>query len=140
VASLLAKLGGMNAAALDAWDVLRMGTIEGARAIGLDAEIGSIGVGKKADLIAVRTDTPRMTPLLSGHYFNLHHNLVHAVRGGDVDLTMVDGRIVVEDGCLKTVDLKDLIAQVHDVVPGLFARRAAYLAQNQHGSVSWTAP
>jgi 5-methylthioadenosine/S-adenosylhomocysteine deaminase len=139
-ASLLGKLGGMNAAALDAWDVLRMGTIEGARAIGLDSEIGSIEVGKKADLIAVRTDTPRMTPLLGGNYFNLHHNLVHAVRGGDVDLTMADGRIVVEDGCLKTADLKDLIAQVHDVVPGLFTRRAAFLAQNQHGPVSWTAP
>ena len=140
MASLLAKLGGMNAAALGAWDVLRMATIEGARAVGLDAEIGSIDVGKKADLIAVRTDTPRMTPLLSGNYFNLHHNLVHAVRGGDVDLTMVDGQIVVEHGCLKTADLEHLIAQVHDVVPGLFARRATYLAQNQHGSVSWTAP
>lgn len=140
VASLLGKLGAMNAAALDSWAVLRMATIEGARAIGLDAEIGSIEVGKKADLIAVRTDTPRMTPLFGDNYFNIHHNLVHAVRGGDVDLTMVDGRVIVEDGHLKTADLKSLIARVHNVVPGLFARRAAYLAQNQHGTVSWTAP
>jgi 5-methylthioadenosine/S-adenosylhomocysteine deaminase len=140
VASLLAKLGAMNAAALDSWAVLRMATIEGARAIGLDTEIGSIEVGKRADLIAVRTDTPRMTPLFGDNYFNIHHNLVHAVRGGDVDLTTVDGRIIVEDGHLKTADLKGLIARVDDVVPGLFARRAAYLAQNQHGTVSWTAP
>jgi 5-methylthioadenosine/S-adenosylhomocysteine deaminase len=140
VASLLGKLGAMNAAALDSWAVLRMATIEGARAIGLDAEIGSIEVGKKADLIAVRTDTPRMTPLFGDNYFNIHHNLVHAVRGGDVDLTMVDGRIIAEDGSLKTADLKSLIARVHDVVPGLFARRAAFLAQNQHSTVSWTAP
>jgi 5-methylthioadenosine/S-adenosylhomocysteine deaminase len=138
VASLLGKLGRMNAAALDSWEVLRMGTITGARAIGLDHEIGSLEVGKKADLIAVRTDTPRMTPLFGDAYCNLHHNLVHAVRGGDVDLTIVDGQIVVEDGRLKTADLKELIARVHQLVPGLFARRAAFLAQNQHGTVQWT--
>jgi 5-methylthioadenosine/S-adenosylhomocysteine deaminase len=135
----LGKLGRMNAAALDSWDVLRMGTITGARALGLDREIGSLEPGKKADLIAVRTDTPRMTPLFGDdHYFNLHHNLVHAVRGGDVDLTMVDGQIIVEDGQLKTADLKELIARVHQLVPGLFSRRAAFLARNQHGTVQWT--
>lgn len=139
VASLLGKLGARNAAALDSWDVLRMGTIEGARAIGLDAEIGSLEAGKKADIIAVRTDSPRMTPLFGDRYFNLHHNLVHAVRGGDVDLTMVDGRILVDGGRLKTAKMTDLIAHVHEVVPGLFARRAAYLAQNPHGTVQWSA-
>jgi 5-methylthioadenosine/S-adenosylhomocysteine deaminase len=140
VASLLGKLGRMNAAALDSWHVLRMGTIMGARCLGLEAEIGSLEAGKKADIIAVRTDTPRMTPLFGGDYFNLHHNLVHAVRGGDVDFTMVDGRILVEDGQLKIADMKELIAEVHRVAPGLFARRKAYLAQNQHGTVQWTAP
>jgi 5-methylthioadenosine/S-adenosylhomocysteine deaminase len=138
-ASLLGKLKSLNAAALDSWTALRMGTILGARAIGLDHEIGSLEIGKKADLIAVRTDTPRMTPLFGeGPYFNLQHNLVHAVRGGDVALTMVDGRIVVEDGRLKTADLRALIDHVHEVAPGLFARRAAWLAEHVHGSVQWT--
>ena len=135
-ASLLAKLNRLDAAALDAWDVLRMGTITGARSIGLEHEIGSLEVGKKADIIAVRTDTPRMTPLMDGRYFNLHHNLVHAVRGGDVDMTMVDGKIVVENGNLKTADMQDLIAEVHAVVPGLFARRAEYLSVHTEGAVS----
>jgi 5-methylthioadenosine/S-adenosylhomocysteine deaminase len=88
----------------------------------------------------VRTDTPRVTPLFGGDYFNLHHNLVHAVRGGDVELAMVDGPILVEGGQLKTADLRELIAEVHRGAPGLFARREAYLAQNQHGTVQWTAP
>ena len=134
--SLLAKLAGLDAAAMPAWDVLRMATIEGARAIGKDAEIGSLEVGKKADLIAVRTDTPRLTPLFGGVDGNLHHNLVHAVRGGDVDLTMVDGRIVVEDGHLKTADMADLIGRVHELVPGLFFRRAAWLANHADGATS----
>ncbi|TIW75490.1 MAG: amidohydrolase [Mesorhizobium sp.] len=135
-ASLLAKLNTLNAGALDAWDVLRMGTITGARSIGLEHELGSLEVGKKADIIAVRTNTPRMTPLMSGRYFNLHHNLVHAVRGSDVDMTMVDGKILVENGNLLTADVQELIAEVHSVVPGLFARRAQYLAVHTDGAVS----
>ena len=140
-ASLLGKLKHLNAAALDSPDALRMGTILGAKALGLDAEIGSLEPGKRADLIAVRTDTPRMTPLFGdGPYANLQHNLVHAVRGSDVDLTMVDGRIVVEDGRLKTADLRALIDHVRDLAPGLFARRAAYLAEHETGTVQWTGP
>ncbi len=139
VTSLLGKLKDLDAAAMDSWQVLRMATITGARAIGLDHEIGSIETGKRADIIAVRTDTPRMTPLFGeGPYFNLQHNLVHAVRGCDVAMTMVDGQIVVEDGVLKTADLHDLIAQVRVLAPAHFARRAAFLADHAGGTVQWT--
>lgn len=128
-ASLLAKLSRLDATALDAWDALRMATTEGARALGLQDSIGSLEVGKRADLIAVRTDTPRMTPLFGGGpWMNLHHNLVHAVRGSDVALTMVDGQVLVEDGALQTADLRAIIAEARRAAPPLFARRAAYLA------------
>ncbi len=139
VTSLLGKLKDLDAAAMDSWQVLRMATITGARAIGLDHEIGSIEAGKRADIIAVRTDTPRMTPLFGdGPYFNLQHNLVHAVRGGDVTMTMVDGKILVENGVLKTADLGEIIDEIHKVAPGHFSRRAAFLAENADGSVQWT--
>ncbi|UFS58202.1 amidohydrolase family protein [Subtercola endophyticus] len=129
VASLLGKLRTMDAAAMDSWPVLQMATMGGARALGLSPIIGSLEPGKKADLIAVRTDTPRMTPIIaSGPYANIHHNLVHAVRGSDVDLTMVDGRVLVQGGELVTADLASLIADARAVVPGLFERRSAYLA------------
>lgn len=139
LASLLGKLRHRDAAAMDSWDCLRMGTILGAKAIGLDHEIGSIEVGKRADIIAVRNDTPRMTPYFpDGPYFNLQHNLVHAVRGGDVAMTMVDGQILVEDGALKTADVKDIIAEIHAMAPGHFARRAEWLAANGGGTRQWT--
>src|SRR5260370_1115815 len=128
-----------GAAAMDSWQVLRMATITGARAIRLDHEIGSIEVGKCADIIAVRTDTPRMTPLFGeGPYFNLQHNLVHAVRGGDVAMAMVDGEILFEDGVLKTADLGEIIADIRKLAPGHFSRRAAFLAPNADGTVQWT--
>jgi 5-methylthioadenosine/S-adenosylhomocysteine deaminase len=129
--SLLAKLSRLDASALDAWTVCRMGTITGARALGLDSEIGSIEVGKQADLIAVRTDTPRMTPLITGTEGNLHHNLVHAVQGGDVDMTMVAGKFLVENGKLLTADLQNLIRDMNEAVPDLFRRRAEWLATHK---------
>jgi 5-methylthioadenosine/S-adenosylhomocysteine deaminase len=139
LASLLGKLKHLDAAAMDSWQVLRMATILGAKAVGLDHEIGSIEVGKRADIIAVRTDTPRMTPFFpEGPYFNLQHNLVHAVRGGDVSMTMVDGAILVEDGALKTASMTDILAEIHAVAPGLFARRAAWLAEHAEGTRQWT--
>ena len=99
--------------------------------MGLGVLTGSIKVSKEADLIAVRTDTPRMTPLLGGPGGNLHHNLVHAVRGGDVDLTMVAGRIVVDGGQLLTADLHELIGRANLAVPDLFRRRAAWLSAHR---------
>jgi 5-methylthioadenosine/S-adenosylhomocysteine deaminase len=130
VASLLAKLSSLRAEALDAWSICEMATIGGARALGLDAEIGTLEIGKAADLIAVRSNTPRMTPLLTGEHLNLHHNLVHAVQGGDVDFTMVGGRICVENSRLTHADLDSLIGRVNELVPSLFARRADWLRRN----------
>ncbi|MCV3767662.1 amidohydrolase [Rhizobium sp. TRM95796] len=138
-ASLLGKLKDRDAAAMDSWQCLRMATILGAKAIGLDHEIGSLEVGKRADIIAVKSNTPRMTPFFpEGPYFNLHHNLVHAVRGGDVAMTMVDGDIIVEGGALKTADIGEIIDEIHRFAPEHFARRAAWLEANGGGTKQWT--
>ena len=134
VASLLAKFTKLDAAAMDSWQVCRMATITGARALGLDGAIGSLESGKQADIIAVRTDTPRMTPLVTGRLANLHHNLVFAAQGGDVCMTMVAGRIVVDDGRLLSGDLAAFIAETNAALPGLFQRREAWL--QQHRSVN----
>ena len=130
-ASLLGKLRSMDAAAMDSWTVLRMATTGGAAALGLEGRIGSLEPGKRADFVAVRTDTPRMVPLIgSGPYANIHHNLVHAVRGSDVDLVVVDGAVAVEGGTLAAADLPELIASARAVVPGLFERLRARLAEH----------
>lgn len=131
IASLLAKFAGMNAAALDSWHVMDMATLGGARTLGMQHEIGSLETGKAADIIAIRTDTPRMTPLLTGEYLNLHHNIVHAVQGGDVSLTMVAGRILVDSGALQTGVLQTFMDEATAAIPSLFARRKAWLAEHK---------
>jgi 5-methylthioadenosine/S-adenosylhomocysteine deaminase len=128
-ASLLAKFVAEDASALDAWTICRMATIDGARALGIDHQVGSIEPGKKADIIAINTDTPRMTPLIqSGDYMNLHHNIVHAAQGGDVSMTMVDGQILVENGKLLNADLSELIADANQAVGPLLQRRDDWIA------------
>jgi 5-methylthioadenosine/S-adenosylhomocysteine deaminase len=129
-ASLLAKFSKLDASALDAWSICRMATVDGARALGMSDRIGSIEAGKQADIIAVRTNTPRMTPLIGGDSGNLHHNLVHAVQGGDVDMTMVAGRIVVDGGQLLTDDIALTIDSANQAASALFKRRATWLSEN----------
>ena len=137
IASILAKLRGMNAAAYDAWDVLRSATIEGARAIGMADKIGSIEVGKQADIVALRADGPHMTPFIKeGPFFNLHHNIVHAVQGGDVLMTMVDGFIAAENGVLTAGDMQKFIADAEKACADVIERRAEWLKDNEQGALS----
>lgn len=137
IASLLAKFGAMRAEALDSWHILRSATIEGARALGMADKIGSLEPGKQADIIVVRGDIPHLTPFIAeGPFFNLHHNLVHAVQGGDVVMTMVDGRIVAENGLLLTGDMARYIADLDRAAAGVMTRRAAWLEKNASGAHS----
>ena len=78
-----------------------MATINGAKALGWDKEIGSIEVGKKADIILLDLDKPHFYP---------RHNLVSAIsysaHGSDVDTVMVDGKIIMENREIKTLDVE----------------------------------
>jgi len=80
-------------------DVVRMATIGGARALGLDAVVGSLTVGKRADMIAVDLDRPHSTPASDPYAA-----LVYASRADDVVFTMVDGEVLFEIGHFTTVD------------------------------------
>ena len=92
---------------LPAERVLRMATIDGARCLLWNKEIGSLEVGKRADLAVIDFKRPHLCPL-----YNEMSHLVYAVRASDVETVMVDGRIVVEDREVKTVDLPALLDRV----------------------------
>jgi len=86
--------------ALRAADVLEYATLGGARALGLDSLIGSVTVGKRADLVLLRTDTVAMTPT-----HNPAGHLVFQAGRGDVDTVLVNGRVLKHRGELTGVDL-----------------------------------
>lgn len=109
--AILNKCKVHDPAVFPAWKVLRMATIEAARAIGLGAEIGSIEVGKKADIIVIDMTSPCLSPVILKPVRNIVPNLVYSAKGSEVEMVMVDGKIIMEDGRLMTVDEKQVIAE-----------------------------
>jgi 5-methylthioadenosine/S-adenosylhomocysteine deaminase len=103
--------------ALTARDAMWMATREGARALGLDDEIGSIEPGKRADLIVVERDRPHLAPDVDPW-----STLVYAARGTDVRLTMVDGEILVRDFGLTVLDGAEIAADARHAAAELAAR------------------
>jgi 5-methylthioadenosine/S-adenosylhomocysteine deaminase len=103
----LHKVKTLDPTAMDARTVLRMATIQGARALGLDESIGSLEKGKKADLIIIDTHKPHLTPM-----YNPVSHLVYAAMGSDVRTSIINGAIVMEDGHLKTINLKSVLNNV----------------------------
>jgi len=96
-----------------AWKMLRLATIDGARAIGMGHEIGSLEVGKKADLILLDLQVPHMAPQLFAPLRNLIPNLVYAANGSEVVLSMIDGKLVMEDRKLLTLDERKVVEQAN---------------------------
>jgi len=99
-AAKLHKVNGLDPTVMDAETILGMATIGGARAIGLEGEVGSLEVGKQADIIVVGTDRPHLVPL----YDEVSH-AVYAVKGSDVRDVVVAGEVLVRNGELQTLDL-----------------------------------
>ena len=91
-------------AALPAETVFRMATMGGARVLNLHDEIGSLEPGKRADIVLVDARRAGLTPL-----YAVYSHLVYAVRGSDVATVLVNGRVVVEDGQILTVDEEEVM-------------------------------
>jgi 5-methylthioadenosine/S-adenosylhomocysteine deaminase len=100
VAAILHKGVCKNPTVLSAEQVLRMATIEGAKALLWDQQIGSIEVGKKADLAIIDFKKPNLCPL-----FKEVSHLVYAVKAADVETVMINGKVVMENREVRTVDV-----------------------------------
>jgi 5-methylthioadenosine/S-adenosylhomocysteine deaminase len=110
LAAKLQKVTTGDPQAVPALAALEMATIRGARALGLEREIGSLEGGKRADLITVRLDRPHAVPL-----YNVYSQLVYALKGSDVQDVMVHGKLLVRNRVPLTLD------------PALMMREAARL-------------
>ena len=106
-----------SSGALPGAELLRLVTIEGARALGLDARVGTIESGKDADLCAVRLDRPHTIPAPG-----VENALFHAARGSDVVFTMVQGHVLF-DGELRTLNETDLAVRVREIAERLQCAR-----------------
>ncbi len=106
-ASKLAKVAIANPACLDSYTALKMVTTWGAKLLGCEDKIGSIEIGKKADLIILDTDKPYMHPL-----YDPMASVVYSSSGGNVRDVIVNGKIVMRNRKLQTLQLKDILYNI----------------------------
>jgi 5-methylthioadenosine/S-adenosylhomocysteine deaminase len=105
-AALLAKHASVDPTTAPAPAVLEMATLGGARALGMEDQIGSLEAGKRADLVVVGLAEPRLRPL-----FDPVSHLVYAVKGADVRHVVVEGRVVVEGGQVRTLSAQEVVQE-----------------------------
>jgi 5-methylthioadenosine/S-adenosylhomocysteine deaminase len=109
-AAKLHKVHRHDPTVMDAHTVLKMATIQGARALGLGELTGSLEIGKKADIIVIDFNRPHLTPM-----YQPASHLVYAVRGGDVVAAVIDGIVVMEARRLTTIDVRQAIDDVRAI-------------------------
>jgi 5-methylthioadenosine/S-adenosylhomocysteine deaminase len=109
-AAKLHKVATGDPTALNAASVLKMATIDGARAVGLADRIGSLEIGKQADIIVIDTHAPHLTPM-----YHPESHIVYAAGGTDVRHVMVAGRPVVIDRRLLTLNVREIIDHVNTI-------------------------
>jgi len=117
LASLAQKARLLNPLVMDAETVLELATINGARALGVDKEIGSLEVAKKADLTLVSLRQPHLVPA-----HNPVSHLVYAASGSDVDTVIIDGRIIMKNRQVLTLDEEKIIQEANERGTRLLAR------------------
>ena len=117
LAAIVHKAVSLDPLTVPAETVLEMATINGAKALGLAHEIGSLEAGKKADFVIIDLDHLHTTPSP-----NVVSSLVYAATGGDVDTVVVDGKIVVRQGQLLTMNEEEIKQQAREHATQLYKR------------------
>lgn len=117
VAALLQKQVYSDPTVLPAHEILKMATMNGAVALGLGKEIGSLQVGKKADIVLVDLSNPHLKPL-----HDIYANIVYSMRGSDVHTVIVDGKVLMEDREVKTLDEQTVIEEAEETALDLVSR------------------
>jgi 5-methylthioadenosine/S-adenosylhomocysteine deaminase len=109
LAAKLQKVTKMDPRALGAKSVVEMATIEGARALHMEKEIGSLEVGKKADITLISLEEPNAVPM-----YDIYAQLAYALKGSDVETVVIGGRIVMRDKKLLTLNEPEILAKARE--------------------------
>jgi 5-methylthioadenosine/S-adenosylhomocysteine deaminase len=124
-ANLLANVTHQTPTRLPAWKALELATIRGAKVLQLDDRIGSLEVGKLADVITVDLRHPNLFPTVSRPFRNFVPNLVCSASGAKVDNVFINGRRVMDNGRLLLVDESALTSEADDRAGRIFSKAEA---------------
>jgi 5-methylthioadenosine/S-adenosylhomocysteine deaminase len=121
ICALLHKAHRWDPTVMNAQKVLDLATIEGARALDADREIGSIEAGKRADIILMNIDSPNMRPIHGED--TVVSDLVYSASSGNVDTTIVDGRVLMRNRQIETFNLCEVLSRSEDAARRLVGGR-----------------
>lgn len=116
VTALLHRAFALDPSAIDAKKVLEMATIDGAKALNLENEIGSIEPGKKADVVLINLKRANTIPI------RVPSQLVYCAKGSNVDTVIIDGEVVLENGKIKTVNEEEILEKAQKLSDELLER------------------
>jgi len=108
-AAKLHKVFRSDPTVMPAKTVFRMATLGGAKALGIDDRVGSLEVGKLADVVLVDARVPELTPL-----YDVYSHLVYAAKGGNVSTVVVNGKLIVENHHVVTVDENEVLEKARE--------------------------
>lgn len=117
VAALLQKHIYLDPKMLPSIEVLKMATLQGAKALRLENSVGSLEVGKKADIVLIDVSKPHLKPL-----HNIYASIIYSARGNDVDTVIVDGKIIMADRHVKTLDEQNVMEEAEKTALDLLSR------------------
>jgi len=109
LAAKLAKITKMDPLALNAKAVVEMATIDGARALHMEKEIGSLEAGKKADVILISLDEPNAVPM-----YDVYAQIAYSLKGSDVETVVIGGRVVMRARKLLTIDESGVLERARE--------------------------
>jgi len=122
-AAKLQKVHCQDPTVLPAPTALKMATVNGARVLGLQDQVGALVPGLKGDIMVIDLDQPHLTPL-----YDPYSHLVYAATGADVQTVLVHGRVLVQDRRLISFDLEETLAKARELAGGLLAKKMGNLA------------
>jgi len=100
--------------------VLKMATIDGARALGLEKTVGTLEAGKKADIILLGFEKPHLTPI-----HDPYASIVYSAHGSDVETVIVDGKVLMENRKVKTLDEEEIMLKVQKTATDISTRKTS---------------
>jgi 5-methylthioadenosine/S-adenosylhomocysteine deaminase len=122
MASLLSKVNNKNPMIMPPWVVIKLATINAAKLLGLDHKIGSLKIGKRADIITIDLKKPHLTPIVSDPFCNLSANLVYSNKGNEVNNVIINGKPIMLESQLIDFNVQEILDNANERAEIIFKK------------------
>ncbi|MBN1328404.1 MAG: amidohydrolase family protein [Candidatus Heimdallarchaeota archaeon] len=118
--SILTKTMNKDPTVLPAWEVLQLGTKSGAQILGLDKKIGSLEVGKQADVIMINHTHPNLSPVVTKPFRTYIPNIVYSATGYEIDNVFIQGKEIIINKKFVSIDIEELVKEANKRAERIF--------------------